>query len=62
MGTRTEASPTRVMDSSERTSESIDGTVAAASGEKGVLSKEEFGQQSFGDKASLYDNHYPTSS
>ena len=32
--TRTGASPTRVMDSSERSSEPIDGTVAAASGEQ----------------------------
>ena len=31
---RTGASPTRVMDSSERSSEAIDGTVAAASGEE----------------------------
>ncbi len=32
--TRTGASPTRVMDSSERSSEPIDGTVAATSGEQ----------------------------
>jgi hypothetical protein len=44
---RTGASPTRVMDSSERSSEPIDGTVAAASGEQEANSQ--------GDRASLYD-------
>jgi len=54
-GPRAGASPTRVVDSSERSSEPIEGTVQRRSPEiRGLLSKEEFGHKLFGDKASLY--------
>ncbi len=54
-GPRTGASPTRVMDSSERSSEPIDGT-ADSSERWRLIAKDGFVHQSCGDKASLYDN------
>ena len=61
-------SPTRVIDASERSSEPLEdqtskevrsrriSAVAMESRDKGALSKEEFGHQSFMDNASLYDH------
>ena len=53
-GPRTGASPTRVIDSSERSSEPIDGTVAVES-RKQEAGSQGLGHQSCGGKVSLYD-------
>ena len=62
------SSPPRVIDSSERSSEPLEDQTSKEVqsrriGAVAVLSKEEFGHQSFMDKASLYDHQdFPTSS